>query len=174
MFGQTAQIILVILVLSAASAALAQEPAKKPAQEAPQLATPAGGVVVFIDPATGKIRQPDASEIGGLTTPAGPVGSRTPATISQGQDPAAPRTPATLLQGPGGAVGIKLGEDSLTYMVVTKAPDGQLAMDCVTGDKAAAARVTPGTHPASQTPKPDETSKSRAGAQDTHDVKVPR
>lgn len=131
------------------TAAPAQESAKQPAQ--PQQKAP--GVVVFIDPATGKIRQPDASEIGGLAAP-GSVPIRTP--------------DAPLLQGPGGAVGVKLGEDSLTYMVVTRSPDGKLDMDCVTGDKAANARVTP---------KPEVSPKVRAGAQvtqDTHDVKAPR
>jgi hypothetical protein len=133
-----------------------KEPAKKSATDdrtGGKTATPpAGGVVVFIDPATGQIRQPDASEIGGLVTPpAGP----------------APKAPEpTLLQGPGGAVGARLGADALTYMVVTTAPGGQLAMDCVTGDKAAAARVT-----ASPTTKAKETS---ADPKVTHDAKAPR
>src|ERR1041384_4398 len=146
MFSYTSRIIFAVLVLS--FVATSQDSAKKP----PQQTTP--GVVVFIDPATGKIRQPDASEIGALIAPAGPV---------------TPRTPGTQLQGPGGAVGVKLGAESLTYMVVTKSPDGKLDMDCVTGDKAANARVTP---------KPEVTPKVRAGAQvttqDTHDVKAPR
>jgi hypothetical protein len=51
-------------------------------------------------------------------------------------------------------------------MVVTTAPDGQLAMDCVTGDKAATARVA-----ASPATKAKETS---ADPKVTHDVKVPR
>src|ERR1051325_10669895 len=125
MFSYTSRIIFAILVLS--FVATSQDSAKKP------------GVVVFIDPATVKIRQPDASEIGALIAPAGPV---------------TPRTPGTQLQGPGGAVGVKLGAESLTYMVVTKSPDGKLDMDCVTGDKAANARVTP---------KPEVTPKVRAG-----------
>jgi hypothetical protein len=132
---------LAILVLAAVAAP--QESAKKPAEKTP-------GVVVFIDPATGKIRQPDPSEIGALTAPAGPV---------------APRTPATQLQGPNGAVGIKLSGESLTYMVVTKTPDGKLDMDCVTGEKTANARVTT---------KPEVTPKGPAVVQDTHDVKAQR
>jgi hypothetical protein len=132
-----------------------KEPAKKSADDRTGSKTatpPAGGVVVFIDPATGQIRQPDASEIGGLVTPAGSVAPKAP-------EPA-------LLQGPGGAVGARLGEDSLTYMVVTAAPDGKLAMDCVTGEKAAAARVA-----ASPAPKAKETS---ADPKVTHDAKVQR
>lgn len=120
-----------------------QEPASKPALAAspkpapavPQQATPTSGVVVFIDPATGQIRQPDPSEIGGLVTPTGP----------------APKAPEPgLIQGPGGAVGARLGSEALTYMVVSTAPDGKLDMDCVTGEKAATARIT--AAPASAAP----------------------
>ena len=39
-----------------------------------------------------------------------------------------------MFHGPGGSVGVRLGDDSLSYMVVTKTPDGKLAEDCVTGD----------------------------------------
>jgi hypothetical protein len=149
-----------------------KEPAKKPADDHKTTgATP--GVVVFIDPATGQIRQPDASEIGGLV----------PSTAS-----VAPKAPEpALIQGPGGAVGVRLGEDSLAYMVVTTTPDGKLAMDCVTGDKAAAARVTTPAPTAKASAGPahaQDTSGTRQAAppapqgpthpQDTHDGKVPR
>jgi len=145
-----------------------KEPAKKPADTGGKTAGATGassGMVVFIDPATGQIRQPDASEIGGLVSPAGSVAPKAPAS-------AAP----AMLQGPGGAVGARLGEDSLTYMVVTTAPDGKLAMDCVTGEKAAAARVadSPATTFVSPAPKAKETAAPTAHPQDTHDVKVPR
>ena len=109
------------------------------------------GVVVFIDPATGQIRQPSASEIGDL---------------SPSPTPVAPKAPEpSLMQGPGGSVGAKLGADSLTYMVVTTAPDGKLAMDCVTGSKAADAQV----RTANQATKP-----SPKNPQDSHEIKVPR
>jgi hypothetical protein len=149
-----------------------KEAAGKPAspQSAPatsQQAAPAGGIVVFVDPSTGKIRQPDASEIGGLvTSTAGP----------------APKAPEpNLMQGPGGAVGARLGAETLTYMVVTTTPDGKLAMDCVTGEKAAAARVT-----APQASQPKEASAGETQArmpvpqdtqhhpQDTQNVKIQR
>jgi hypothetical protein len=136
-------------------------PAAKPAASAVQ----PGGIVVFIDPATGQIRQPDPSEIGALVTPTNP----------------APKAPEpALIQGPGGAVGAILGSDAMTYMVVTTTPDGKLDMDCVTGEKAAAARIAapafspkqtavsahpPDTHP--QTQHPQE-------SQDIRNVKVPR
>jgi len=117
-----------------------------PAAKVPK---PQPGAVVFVDPATGQIRQPTASEIGDL---------------SPSPNPVAPKAPEpSLMQGPGGSVGAKLGEDSLTYMVVTAAPDGKLAMDCVTGSKAADAQV--------RTPAPPS---KPTRPQDTHDVKAPR
>jgi hypothetical protein len=163
MFCSRSRLLLTLSILAAAVYAVAadQPPAPQDSKSAPAVApqsVPAGGVVVFIDPATGKIRQPDASEIGGLVTPAGSVAPKAP-------EPAQP----ALIQGPGGAVGARLGADSLTYMVVSTAPGGKLAMDCVTGDKAATARVI-----ASPAPKAKETSAGPARAQDTHDIKVPR
>ena len=44
--------------------------------------------------------------------------------------------------GAGGAVGVKLGADSLSYVVVTRTPGGKLSMDCVTGEKAAEKAVS--------------------------------
>jgi hypothetical protein len=105
------------------------------AKPAPGTTQP-GGMVVFIDPATGQIRQPDPSEIGTLVTLTNPP-------------PKAPE-PA-LIQGPGNAVGARLGGDAMTYVVVTTTPDGKLDMDCVTGEKAAAARVAAPAVPTRQT-----------------------
>jgi hypothetical protein len=151
--------ILAIALLAAAVCAVeadAQQPPKAPAnaaqtakttpQAAPQQPAAAGGVMVFIDPATGKIRQPDAAEIGTLS------GTSAPANASGGIAPAIARRPLARpveFRGPGNSVGLKLGEDSLSYMVVTKTPDGKLVEDCVTGDQAAAAMVSKGV-----TPKP--------------------
>jgi len=110
----------------AAQAAPSKEPEKRTAaRTATQQPASAGGVVVFVDPATGKIRQPSPSEIGVL------VGTTPPA--------AAPAVPT--IHGPGGAIGMKLDDNSLVYTVVTKAPDGKLATECVEGGKAAATRV---------------------------------
>jgi hypothetical protein len=81
-----------------------------------------GGVVVFKDPVTGKIRQPDASEIGELLGPA-------PLFVTQGD--------LQQLKGPGNAVGMMLDSSFHSYSVVTKGPDGKLVMGCVTGAKKA-------------------------------------
>jgi len=111
-----------------------KKPAAKTVTQAPQSAAPSAGMVVFVDPVTGKIRQPDAEEIGALT------GSRASAQV------AIESVPVTI-NGPGGAVGMKLGDDSLSYMVVTRTPDGKLAEDCVTGEKAASALAFKGVMP---------------------------
>lgn len=114
--------------------------------------------MVFIDPATGKIRKPDPSEIGKLTAPASPT-------------PKAQAPEPVLLQGPDGAVGAKLGPETMTYMVVTTAPDGKLATDCVTGEKAANERVTAAS-PKQETHPPN--APHPQAAQDTQNAKIPR
>jgi len=97
----------------------------KAAKEQPAPAAKNGadksGAMVFIDPVTRQIRQPTEAEIAALAT-ASTANANTAQTAPQ----------PTLIQGPGGAVGLKLGADSLSYMVVTRTPDGKLVMDCVT------------------------------------------
>ena len=165
MVSHQVRIVLTVSVLAAAAVAVCaaqgnQPPAQRNAKDAVQTvpakdsgtnavpAAPKGGVVVFKDPVTGKIRQPDASEIGALVGSTPPIAAAT-AFIGP--------VPSAEFQGPGGSVWVKLGDDSLTYMVVTKAADGKLAADCVTGGKAAAAAVAAGAKSkAPETPKSKE------------------
>jgi hypothetical protein len=142
----------VVLVVFSASFALAQQApppsnAKK-ARDAEKKAAPppgepgaraAGGLVVFIDPVTGKIRQPDAAEIGSLVSP--PEAVTPPA-----------EEPLVMKIGPGGAVGVVLDSRFESFMVVTKTPDGKLAMECVAGGKKADEAVSAGAKTAR---KPD-------------------
>lgn len=134
-----------VLVFSG-SFALADEPPPPPATKAapatgpkaaPAPAAPAsratGGLVVFVDPVTGKIRQPDAAEIGALTAP--PPGAAAP--------PA--EAPLEMRFGPGGAVGLVLDSRYESFVVVTKQPDGTLATSCVTGGRKADEAVAAGT-----------------------------
>jgi len=108
---------------SAAQAAPGQKPETKAIQAAPAPAANAGGAMVFIDPATGKIVQPTDAQIGALApTPQG--------------DPK-PKAPVVTIQGPGGAVGIVLTPESFSYSIATRTADGNIAMDCVTGSQAA-------------------------------------
>jgi hypothetical protein len=145
---------------NAAQAASGNAPAKTTPQAAPRQAAPAGGgLVVFIDPDTGQIRQPDAAEIGTLSDPSSDTTA--PGNLGAADSPAMSRRPVAkppiMIHGPGNSIGFKLGDDSHSYMVVTRTPDGKLAEDCVTGDTAAAALVskgvTPKTPPAPKKPK---------------------
>ncbi len=120
------------------------------AQQAPQPETRAvsKGLVVFVDPVTGKIRQPDASEIGALVSPRPAPGDAAPLA----------EKPLEMRFGPGGAVGVVLDERFESFMVVTKAPGGKLAMDCVEGRKKAEAAVAANPRlakPAEPARKPD-------------------
>jgi hypothetical protein len=131
----------VIPLSLAASLALAEDPQppeKKPAasREAPAPpAAPAKGLVVFVDPVTGQIRQPDPAEIGALTAPPQRSTTARPA----------PDAPLLMKYGPGGAVGVVLDSRYESFMVVTKKPDGSLSMDCVEGARKADEAVTGGT-----------------------------
>ncbi|HJZ65719.1 MAG TPA: hypothetical protein VKD70_15440 [Candidatus Acidoferrum sp.] len=100
----------------------------------PQPVPTTGGLVAVIDPATGQLREADATDIGGLAPQ--PALQRRTLTL------AAPATiePQTFA-GPGGSVGVVLGEDAMSFMVVTKGPDGTLSADCVDGKKAADAKI---------------------------------
>jgi len=93
-----------------------------------------GGNVVFIDPATGKIRQPSAAEIGRLIAP--PAGK------------AFARPPLTTKTGPGGGVGVVLDDSFDSYVIATKQPNGTVAIGCVSGEKKAADAVSSGVSPA--------------------------
>lgn len=108
-------------------------PARDPVVKAEDPAAPAAaGLVVFRDPVTGQIRQPSAAEIRSILPP---------------EKPQAPRTLVTKT-GPNGAVGIVLDSSFDSYLVVTKKPDGKLAMDCVTGEKKAELAIAGTSTPA--------------------------
>ncbi|SDF41785.1 hypothetical protein SAMN05428966_11587 [Massilia sp. PDC64] len=79
------------------------------------------GMVVVRDPLTGQLRAPTADELKELR-------AKTPATAGF----AAPRTPATISRRDG-ARGVRLGEKSMVYEVVTRGPDGKLTSECVQG-----------------------------------------
>lgn len=119
----------------AAALAISQagsDDAKKGRPEATPAAT-AQGARVFIDPATGKIREPEPEEVQALT-PAAPTGAQ--ATAAQAaRRRAAAEAP---ISGPGGTVGMKLDDSFMVYSVATKNPDGSVSFECVTGPAKAA------------------------------------
>ena len=100
----------------------------KPSGDAPR-AAPAG-MMIFIDPVTGKTRLPDASEAGALL---GHTASQPTKQQAIGD--------GVRIEGPNGAIGMKLSSDSLSYTVLTKKPDGDLLWECVTGEGAATQRI---------------------------------
>jgi hypothetical protein len=132
-----------ILVLAAALAAAfgasggqAAEPDKpvvKPKEAAAPAPAPAeapGGLTVFVDPDTKKIRPPEPGEFELLLK-------------GQAVKPlAAPRVLTNLP--PGAGVGLALDSSYEMFMVVTKKPDGTLATSCVTGGAEAAVAVSAG------------------------------
>lgn len=106
----------------------------------PQTATPppasAAGVMVFIDPLTGKTRQPEAGEVEQLL-------QQRASTLPQ-SSLASPTSQASTFSVPGGGVGLMLDDSFHSYMVVTRKPDGTVLMDCLPDGKAAADAVTNG------------------------------
>jgi hypothetical protein len=83
------------------------------------------GMVVVRDPLTGKMRAPTPEELKELR-------AKAPATAGM----AAPRTPAAVSRRDGSR-GMRLGEKSMVYDVVTRGPDGKLTSECVQGEAGA-------------------------------------
>ena len=120
-----------------------------------QAAAMGAGLVVFIDPATGKFRQPEPGEMEAL------VGSRQVKPLEV--------RPLEFRSAPSGAVGVVLDPSFDSYMVVTRQPDGNLTTQCIEGDaKANAAAATgagaPSRAKAAQAPQ-------NAGGKEASDVK---
>ena len=147
MKGRVSFVVAVALALGALGAVAQSGPPASDATKAPPAkakealpqngqAAPGEGLVIYIDPATGKIRQPEPGEFETLVGPR-PV------------KPLEVR-PLEVRYGPGGAVGVMLDTSFESYMVVTKQPDGKLSMQCVTGDPKAGATVAAGTGAASR------------------------
>jgi hypothetical protein len=106
-----------------------QTPVAKPSETQAPAATPSsgGGQRAFIDPATGKLREPEPGEVEALL-------------------PAAPRTMRAAvapkeIAGPGGAIGVAVPEEAMSYSVATLNPDGTVSTECVTGKAKAEALV---------------------------------
>lgn len=105
-----------------------QPAAKKPAvKAAPQAG--GGGQRAFIDPKTGKLREAEPGEAEALQ----PLKLKTRKALAA----PAPR----MLSGPGGAVGMVVPEEAMSYSVATVNPDGTVSMACVTGKTKAEAIV---------------------------------
>lgn len=84
------------------------------------------GMVVVRDPQTGKMRAPTPAELQALRANA-PAGAGLAAT---------PRASAPVTRSDG-ARGVRLGDQTMVYDVVTRGPDGKLSSQCVEGANAA-------------------------------------
>ena len=129
-----------------------QKPAAKPSEPPTPAASPASpagdsGQRAFIDPATGQLREPTPDEVAAL-------------------EAAAPRKPLTLAsppqfkQGPGGAVGMAVPEDLMSYSVAAINPDGTVSTVCVTG-KAKAEGIVKSPATAKKTTKKEDQNHDR-------------
>jgi Flp pilus assembly protein CpaB len=85
------------------------------------------GMVVVRDAQTGKMRAPTPEELKALRAKAPP---------SSASVTGAPQAPQQLSRRDG-ARGVRLGEKSLVYDVVTRGEDGKLSSQCVQGEAAA-------------------------------------
>jgi uncharacterized iron-regulated membrane protein len=101
----------------------------------------ASGQRVFIDPATGKLREPEPGEIAALQ----------PAARRSLRAAVAPQE----IVGPGGAIGIAVPEEAMSYSVATVNPDGTVSTVCVTG-KAKAEGIVKSPAKAKKTAKQEE------------------
>lgn len=81
-----------------------------------------GGMVVFVDPATGRQRTPSAAEMNSLTA---------------GAKASAPVTGPRFRYGPGAQVEMILGPEDMVYSVASVGSDGKLKTDCVQGETSA-------------------------------------
>lgn len=127
---------------------------KEAVPQSGQAVAPGVGLVIFIDPATGKIRQPEPGEYEKL------VG---PAPANQFEKP-----PLEVKRGPGGSLAVMLDSSFDSFMVVTKQPDGKLSMQCVTGGRKASAAVAAGADAANRSKA--ATAAQKAARQGVSDV----
>lgn len=98
-----------------------------------------GGVVVAIDPETGKIRPMDASDYAALEAQAQAQAGRSAADrkLTKSAEPAT-------FAGPGNSIGMKLDDSQMIFSVVHKGSDGKLIEDSVKGKAAANQAVLTG------------------------------
>jgi hypothetical protein len=96
------------------------------------------GMVVVRDAQTGKMRAPTADELKALR-----ANTPSAAAMNAGQPQAQALAPR-----PDGARGVRLGEKTMVYEVVTRGADGKLSSECLHGDGAAADAVEAANHPA--------------------------
>lgn len=94
----------------------------------------ASGMRVFIDPATGQLREPEAWEEQALSNQQLNKASREGRMNLREENQMTSGEPIYL---PNGAVGMQLGEDQMNYSVARVNPDGSLSTECLPSKQAA-------------------------------------
>jgi hypothetical protein len=116
---------------AAAPAETAKAPAATPAETAGQ-----AGMKAYIDPATGKLREPNADD------------AALAAAATKGRQAQAVRPEPVILQRPGGGRIAVLGEEYLEDVVVWKNADGTLTFQCAPRSQQKRAVEEPAANPA--------------------------
>jgi len=119
---------LTLILACGAGFLCAQETKSVPETKPAVKKTPAAsqnGLMVSKDPVTGELRAPTAAESQALT--------------NQPQSLLSVDAPVQIIQNPNGSLTAILGPAQMTYSVVKKGPDGTITMECVSGEKKAAA-----------------------------------
>lgn len=102
---------------------------------------------VVKDPLTGKLRNPNAAEAKQLNDLRA---AQRAAAVNERKASGAPQANVVNLQ-KNGAVQVFLDEDSISYSVMTRDANGQLVLQCVTGETAAKETMsTPATTPSKE------------------------
>lgn len=91
------------------------------------------GMVVVRDPQTGQLRAPTAAERKALTGG--------PAAALHAQKAPVSQLSSQVVRNPDGSRKLRLGARGQVFEVVTRAPDGTLAQQCVQGEEAASRAV---------------------------------
>ena len=119
----TLSMLAVLCVMASLSMhAKAQDRKSQPGQE---------GMTVVRDPATGKFRAPTPQELRELRAKAPPSAAAVAGAPQENK----------VLSRRDGASGVRLGEKTLVYDVVTRGEDGKLSRSCVDGEAAADAAL---------------------------------
>ena len=130
---------MIVPVQSAGQATL-QPPIRKAENTTPKsgnkavtkAASATGGMMAFIDPDTGQIREPEAAEVQSLIQMKEKSAKAKGVTRSINA-----MTTPVVINHPTGAVGMVVGEDQMSYSMARINPDGTLSTDCLPGKRAA-------------------------------------
>jgi hypothetical protein len=116
----------VLLTVTTAQEPASKDPARNPAKKSASQPAVAGGLRVFIDPATGKIREPEQEELQALSRAVG-----APTRVSS----------ASQFVLSNGAVGAQVDPSLWSYSVATTGPDGKVSTACVKSLRNAEAKI---------------------------------